>query len=121
MDVKRQALNAAEVKRSTVVEAIQYFQYLSNCCAKGIKPQPPTADIQNVIDLRKGLRVPEAAFYGSNIGRMRSDEYYHRGFPWGDKLRKAPKRGEGRFGIVRAFGASAETQIAADLHVHFAV
>ncbi|GMF30594.1 unnamed protein product [Phytophthora lilii] len=32
----------------------------------------------------------------------------------------APKRG-GIFGVVRAFGASAETQLAGDLHAHFAV
>ncbi|GMF58555.1 unnamed protein product [Phytophthora fragariaefolia] len=33
----------------------------------------------------------------------------------------APKRGGGIFGVVRAFGAAAETQRAGDLHTHFAV
>ncbi|OWZ01278.1 hypothetical protein PHMEG_00027371 [Phytophthora megakarya] len=33
----------------------------------------------------------------------------------------APKRGGGIFGIVRAFGAAAETQVAGDLHAHLAV
>ncbi|OWZ04148.1 hypothetical protein PHMEG_00023998, partial [Phytophthora megakarya] len=195
MDVKRQALKAAEVKRSTVLEAIKYFRHMADCKAKGIKPQPPTPSVHEVVELRKGLRVPESAFYGSNIGRMRArhdlfgmlkrfgpmqifftispdsagtyaisiksgeipkavvDEantllapnraerkriaasypvecarYFLRVvntvievlFGW-DRKRNRPKRGGGIFGVVRAFGASAETQLAGDLHAHFAV
>ncbi|KAG7392741.1 hypothetical protein PHYPSEUDO_014228 [Phytophthora pseudosyringae] len=186
LDVKRQALKAAEVKRSTVVEAIKYFKYLSECRSKGTKSLAPIAEGQHIIDLRKGLRVPESVFYGSNFGRMRArhdlfgmlkrfgplqifftisldtagtyniavkagggsrksiDEanmmlmpkradrkriaaaypvdcarYFMRAMDtvnevllgWDQKL-NAPKRGGGIFGVVRAFGASAETQVA---------
>ncbi|KAG1694469.1 hypothetical protein DVH05_028660 [Phytophthora capsici] len=38
-----------------------------------------------------------------------------------DVARSRPKRGGGAFGVVRAFGAAAETQQAGDLHAHFAV
>ncbi|KAF1789291.1 hypothetical protein GQ600_20043 [Phytophthora cactorum] len=39
---------------------------------------------------------------------------------WGQQAR-APRRGGGLFGVVRAFGAAAEAQLAGDLHVHTAV
>ncbi|KAF1787141.1 hypothetical protein GQ600_16951 [Phytophthora cactorum] len=34
-------------------------------------PSPPPLDVRHVIDLRKGLYVPETAFYGSNASQMR--------------------------------------------------
>jgi hypothetical protein len=195
MNVKRQALKAAEVKRSTVLQAVKYFNYLSECRARGVKPRSPVMEVQRVIDLRKGLRVPESAFYGSNLGRMRARHdlfgmlkrfgplqifftispdssgtysiavksgllskqaiddanillmpnradrkaiaashpvecarYFLRVMDtvidvvlgW-DKHAQAPKRGGGIFGVVRCFGAAAETQLAGDLHAHFAI
>lgn len=39
---------------------------------------------------------------------------------WNQKMHR-PKRGGGIFGVVRAFGAAAETQQAGALHVHFVV
>lgn len=44
----------------------------TTCREKGVKPRPPLLDVQRVIDLRKGLYVPESAFYGYNTGRMRA-------------------------------------------------
>lgn len=38
-----------------------------------------------------------------------------------DRKTNSPKRGGGIFGVVRGFGAAAETQLAGDLHAHFAV
>lgn len=38
-----------------------------------------------------------------------------------DQTAQRSKRGGGIFGVVRAFGAAAETQVAGDLHAHFAV
>lgn len=58
MNVKRQALKAAAISRSTILQAIRHFNYMSECRARGIKPRPPQAEVQRVIDLRKGLRVP---------------------------------------------------------------
>ncbi|KAG6969207.1 hypothetical protein JG688_00005415 [Phytophthora aleatoria] len=55
MNVKRQALKEAENRRSTVVEAIKYFKYVSLCLTKGLKPRHPVADVQHVIDLCNGL------------------------------------------------------------------
>ncbi|KAK1935190.1 ATP-dependent DNA helicase pfh1 [Phytophthora citrophthora] len=195
MNVKRQALKAAEIPRSTVQAAIKYFNHMTVCRSRGIKPRPPSLDVQQVIDVRKGLHVPETAFYGSNAGRMRARHdlfglmkrfgplqifftvspdsagsysigiksrrvsqtmiqeanvellptraerksiagrhpvecarYFLRVMKtvvevllgWDPKL-NAPKRGGGIFGVVRAFGAATETQLAGDLHVHIAV
>jgi hypothetical protein len=72
MNVSRTALEAAEVSRSTVRDAIEYFRHLAACRVKGVKPRSPDAAVQRVIDLRKGLRVPESAFFGSNKSRMRA-------------------------------------------------
>ncbi|KAE8960695.1 hypothetical protein PF011_g30009 [Phytophthora fragariae] len=37
MNIKRQALNAAEIPRATIREAIDYFNYLTECRSRGIK------------------------------------------------------------------------------------
>lgn len=70
MNVRRTALEAAEVSQSTVRDEIEYFRHLAVCRARGIKPRSPDPDVQHVIYLRTGFRVPKSASYGSNKDRM---------------------------------------------------
>jgi hypothetical protein len=85
LNVKRQALKAAEIPRTTIQEAITYFNYLTECRSCGIKPRPPSLDVQRVIDLHKGLHVPEVLWFqcGENAGSTQ--------FVWDAKaVRSAP-------------------------------
>ncbi|KAG6947846.1 hypothetical protein JG688_00015369 [Phytophthora aleatoria] len=71
MNIKRQALKAAKIPKRTVRDAINYLNHLSLCRSEWMRPRPPSLDVQRVIDLRKGLHIPESAFYGTNSSRMR--------------------------------------------------
>jgi len=189
------ALKAAEITKSTLKQAMEYFNHMTESRARGIRPGRPPADVEKVIKIRRGLRTPESAFYGSNLSRMRArhdlfgmlkrfgpaqlfftvspdsagtysiaiksgsmseqtvreanlrllpnraerrsiaaqhsvecaryfirvmNTVIDRFLGWDQKLGR-PRRGGGVFGVVRAFGGAAETQIAGDLHAHFVI
>jgi len=195
MHVSATALKASEISRSTLKEAMKYFNLLSECRARGMHASRPPPDVEKVIQLRRGLRAPESACYGSNLSRMRARHdlfgmlkrfgpvqlfftvspdsagtysvavksgivaeqtvrdgnlqllpnradrraiaskhpvecarYFMRVmdtvinvFLGWDQKRGRPRRGGGIFGVVRAYGGAAETQVAGDLHAHFVV
>lgn len=195
LHVSTAALKAASISNATLRTAIDYYNYLEQMKARGLKPCRPPIDVQRVIELRRGLFVPESAYYGSNLSRMRArndlfgilkrlgpmqlfftvspdsagtysiaiksgsvpgsilDEangllrptraerraigakhpmvcaqyFVHVmetvifSFLGWDQKRHQPRRGGGIFGVVRAFVAAAETQVAGDLHAHFVV
>jgi hypothetical protein len=195
MHVSTQALRAGMISGADLEAAINYCASASAARAKGRCPGTPPPGVEHVIDVRRGLRMPESAYYGSNHSRMRarhdlfgmlkrfgpmqlfftvspdSAGTYCIGIKAGevsaaavhhanlvllpnraerraiaarnpaecaryfihvmdtvigdllgwDQKASHPKKRGGVFGIVRAFGAAAETQVAGDLHAHFAI
>jgi len=195
MHVSSRALKAAKISHHTLKTAMDYYTYLTKAKAKGMRARPPPPEVEEVVKIRRGLRTPESAFWGSNLSRMRARHdlfgllkrfgpmqlfftvspdsagtysisiksgvvasdavrkgnltvlpnraerraisakhpvecarYFVRVMDivigtmlgW-DAKRGKPRRGGGIFGVVRAFAAAAETQIAGDLHSHFVV
>lgn len=194
MHASAHAVQAGNISQATLKRAIQYYNEMTLARARGQQPNPPPPDVDRVIDLRKGFRSPEAAFFGSNASRMHARHdlfgYLKRLGPaqifftvspdsagtysiaisageiesnvvahanqllptraerkkiaadhpvecaryfmcvmntvvndilgW-DQFRGKSKRGGGVFGVVKAFGAASETQVAGNLHAHFVI
>lgn len=72
LHASNQALQAGQVTQQTIEAAIEYLRHMNIMRSKGMKPDPPPEEVSSAIDIWRGLRTPETAFYGSNLSRLRA-------------------------------------------------
>ncbi|ETK85323.1 hypothetical protein F441_09983 [Phytophthora nicotianae CJ01A1] len=69
LHVSSEALKAGMISRETIRKSVNH---LVQAEARGMKPNPPPQQFEEIINLRKGLRTSETAFWGFNLSRMRA-------------------------------------------------
>ncbi|ETI29980.1 hypothetical protein F443_22901 [Phytophthora nicotianae P1569] len=57
------------ISRETIRKSVEYHNHLVQAEARGMKPNQ---QLEEIVNLRKGLRTSETAFWGSNLSRMRA-------------------------------------------------
>ncbi|KAF1790974.1 hypothetical protein GQ600_26630 [Phytophthora cactorum] len=60
LHVSPEALKAGTISRETIRKSVEYHGYLVHAEAHGRKPDPPPKQLQQIINLRKGLRTSES-------------------------------------------------------------